>query len=506
MRSFTSVQIFSWIAIVACGGLVHAQNVFTNNSPISIPSSGNAIPYPSTIGVSGLTPPGNISNVVVTLNGVTHPRPSDLDIVLVGPGGQHCELLSDAGNTPAVSGATLTFSRTGRVLTPADLLTAGGTFAPVNFGSTLENFPSPGPGLVSNIDLAVFDGTSAIGTWSLFIIDDNAGPSTTTGSIAGWSIRFNDPIQESTQSGTEFSYQGVLKKDGAPFTGAADLRFSLWNDATSTLPGTQFGGSIERPSVPVQNGIFTTSLDFGPSVFSEKRRFLQVESRVAPETDFTPIFPRTLITGVPFSGTTPLAKAANQLDAPDGSPTKIVEVDNSGFAKVNSSLLVSGNIDVGFDVNVDGKITLAPTSRSRLFPACAWQPVLSSASYATNNGDWITGSTAGSTLTLFMPLNLPDGAIIREITLFCDDSSSTGNVAMSLRRVQNNGSPAVLGAGVLTSGTPGNTSISITGMNETVDANVFAPTLNATWPVPSITNQIRIGNVRVKYDITSPLP
>jgi hypothetical protein len=506
MRSFTSVQIFSWIAIVAYGGLVHAQNIFTNNTPISIPSNGNAITYPSTIGIGGLTPNASISNVVVTLKGVTHPRVSDLDVVLVAPGGQVCMLISDAGNDEAVAGVDLTFSRTGRVLTQTDLIPASGTFAPVNFGNTLENFPTPGPSLVSNTDLAVFDGGSAKLTWSLFIVDDSVGPLTTTGSIAGWSIRFNDPIQESVQSGTEFSYQGVLKKDGTPFTGAADLRFSLWNDAASTLPGSQYGGSILRTGVPVSNGVFTVQLDFGSSVFSEKRRFLQVESMVAPEVDFTAILPRTPVTGVPFAGTTPLAKAANQLDAPDGSPTKVFEVDNSGFAKVNSSLQVSGNTNVGFDVNVGGKITLAPTSRSRLFPACAWQPVLSSASYATNNGDWITGSTAGSTLTLFMPLNLPDGAIIREITLFCDDSSSTGNVAMSLRRVQNNGSPSVLGAGVLTSGTPGNTSISITGMNETVDANVFAPTLNATWPVPSITNQIRIGNVRVKYDITSPLP
>jgi hypothetical protein len=506
MRSFTSVQIFSWIAIAACGGLVHAQNVFTNNAPISIPSNGNAITYPSTIGVPGLTPNTNITNVVVTLKGVTHPRISDLDVVLVAPGGQVCMLMSDAGNDGPVENLDLTFSRTGRLLSQAEPIPGSGTFAPVNFGNTLENFPSPGPSLVSNTDLGLFDGGSAKLTWSLFIVDDSNGPSTTTGSIAGWSIRFNDPVQESVQSGTEFSYQGVLKKDGTPFTGAADLRFSLWNDATSTLPGTQYGGSIVRPGVPVSNGVFTVQLDFGSSVFSEKRRFLQVESMVAPEVDFTAILPRTPVTGVPFAGTTPLAKAANQLDAPDGSPTKVVEVDNSGFAKVNSSLQVSGNTNVGFDVNVGGKINLAPTSRSRLFPACAWQPVVSTVAYTTSNGDWITGSTANSTLTVFMPLNLPDGAIIREITLFCEDSSPTSTVIFTLRKVQNNGSSAVLGASTQTTGTPGNTSITISGLNETLDANVLAYTLNATFAVPSQMNQIRIGNVRVKYDITSPLP
>lgn len=482
-----------------------AQNVFTNNSPLSIPSSGNAIPYPSTIGVSGLTPAGNITNVVVIIKGLTHPRPADLDIVLVGPGGQHCEIFSDAGNTVPIANVDLTFSRTGRPLSAAESQISG-TFSPVNFGITLENFPGPGPGIVSNTDLSVFDGTSAVGTWSLFIIDDSTGPSTTTGSISSWSLRFNDPVQETTQSGTEFTYQGILKKDGTPFTGVADLRFSLWNDASSTLPGTQFGGAIDRLNVPVTGGIFTTQLDFGSSVFSEKRRFLQVESKVAPEASFTPILPRTPVSGVPFAGTTPLATAATRLDSPDGSPTNVVEVDSFGGVKVNSSLQVTGNVNVGIDVNVGGKITLPVTSRSRIFPACAWQPVLSTAAYAVNNSDWVTGATASSTLTMFMPLDLPDGAIIREVTLFCEDSSSTGNVTLSLRKVQNNGGPIVFGGNAATSGTPGNTSISITGMSDVVDANTYAPTLNATWTVPTVVNQIRVGNVRVKYDITSPLP
>lgn len=499
MRTSPRTVLACLIGASAIASAASAQNAFTNSSPISIPSSGNAIPYPSTIGVSGITPPGNITNVVVTLQGLTHPRVSDLDIVLVGPGGQHCILRSDAGGDVATSATTVTFSRTGRVLTNIDAIPSG-TFAPVNFGGTLEDFPGPGPGVVSNTNLGVYDGTSAVGTWSLFIIDDASGPGSTTGTLSGWTIRFNDPIADVAQSATEFSYQGILRKDGAPFSGIADLRFTLWSDASSTDPGAQFGFAIDRPGVPVAGGVFTTMLDFGSGAFSEKRRFLQVESRIAPESGFTPILPRTPITGVPFAGTVPLAKAATRLDAPDGSPTNVVEVDNSGFAKVNSSLIISGS------VNLAGAITLVPTSRSRIFPACAWQPVVSTAAYTTSNGDWITGSTPGSTLTLFMPLNLPDGAIIREITLFFEDSATSTNVTLSLRKVQNNGSPQVFGGSAQNTGTPGNTSISITGLNEVVDSNLLAHTLNASFVVPTTLSQVRIGNVRVKYDITSPLP
>lgn len=488
---------------LAC--VARAQNVFTNNSPIVIPLNGNANPYPSSISVSGLTPPGNITNVVVTLKGVTHSRPSDLDILLVGPGGQHCELLSDAGNTPAVSGVDITISRTGRLLTPADLLTNGGTFAPVNFGSTLENFPAPGPGIVSNTDLGVFDGTSAVGTWSLFIIDDSSGPATTTGSIAGWTIRFNDPVHEAAQSGTEFTYQGVLQKDGTPFSGVADMRFTLWNDATSTLPGSQFGTSIQRLNVPVSGGVFTVPLDFGASVFSEKRRFMQVESKVSPETAFTPILPRTPITGVPFSGTTPLAKAATRLDAPDGSPINVVEVDTFGFAKVNSSMIISGNLDIGFGLNVGGGITLPATSRSRIFPAGLWHPTSSTMGYSLSAGDWFAGSTPSQSVVFMMPLDLPDGAIIREVTLFCDDVSTTGNITFSLRRQPNSGTAATTVASAASSGT-GTTSLTLPALSEATDAATFSHSVIASWTVPATATQIRIGNVRVKYDITSPLP
>ena len=48
------------------------------------PGAGN--PYPSTVSVAGFS--RNPVWVRVTLNGVTHPRPDDLDILLEGPGGR----------------------------------------------------------------------------------------------------------------------------------------------------------------------------------------------------------------------------------------------------------------------------------------------------------------------------------------------------------------------------------------------------------------------------------
>ena len=70
----------------------------------AIPSSGPASTYPAPIQVSGLT--GTITDVDVRLNTLNHPFPSDLDVMLVGPGGQHVVLMSDAGSNVAVVDTT----------------------------------------------------------------------------------------------------------------------------------------------------------------------------------------------------------------------------------------------------------------------------------------------------------------------------------------------------------------------------------------------------------------
>ena len=73
--------------------------VFSNPAAITIPATGTgpgaANPYPSTIVVSGL--PGTITNMTVTLTGMSHTFPDDVDVMLVGPGGQSAILMSDQG-------------------------------------------------------------------------------------------------------------------------------------------------------------------------------------------------------------------------------------------------------------------------------------------------------------------------------------------------------------------------------------------------------------------------
>src|SRR5205085_864879 len=78
---------------------------FTNSSAITIPDTGAANPYPSSISVSGS---GIVTKLTVTISGVNHTFSGDLDFLLVGPGGQNAIIWSDAGGSNALNNVTVT--------------------------------------------------------------------------------------------------------------------------------------------------------------------------------------------------------------------------------------------------------------------------------------------------------------------------------------------------------------------------------------------------------------
>jgi subtilisin-like proprotein convertase family protein len=170
----------------ALGAAAPVTNTLANTATITVPASGtsgNASPYPSTIGVAGLS--GVISHVSVTLSNVNHTFPDDLDILLVGPGGQSVILMSDVGGNPNLVNVTLTFDDNAANTLPDATQITSGRYRPTNIG-TGDTFPSPAPSSGYGAALSAFDGTDPNGTWSLFARDDS---STDTGNIArGWSL------------------------------------------------------------------------------------------------------------------------------------------------------------------------------------------------------------------------------------------------------------------------------------------------------------------------------
>ena len=141
-------------------------------------------PYPSTLTVSGAEK--KITDVNVRLNGFTHTAPADVDMLLVGPGGQQATILSDAGSDTDVSGVNLVLddAAASQVGTPL----VSGTFQPTNFGGP-DAFPAPAPVANGDSTLAVFNGTDPNGTWKLYVVDDTPGD---TGALtAGWALQIS---------------------------------------------------------------------------------------------------------------------------------------------------------------------------------------------------------------------------------------------------------------------------------------------------------------------------
>ncbi len=167
---------------------------YSNTNAIVILDAAPAVPYPSSIIVSNVT--GVVSKVVVSLVGLRHTFPSDIDVLLVGPRGQKVLLMSDAGGSGDVFGITLQFDDSAATALPETAQLVNSTNSPTDYAPA-DSFQAPAPAGPYANALAAFDGTDANGTWSLYVVDDRGSD---TGSISnGWrlSVTTVDPERAS---------------------------------------------------------------------------------------------------------------------------------------------------------------------------------------------------------------------------------------------------------------------------------------------------------------------
>ncbi len=170
-----------------------ALNITTDSTPTTFANSSYiglndiiaaSTPYGTAINVSGLS--GVISNLTVTLNGFSHARPDDVDILLVSPNGKNLALMSDVGGANSVNSLNLTFDDAAANSPPTPLVS--GTFKPLNISSEFfDTFLNPAPlRPYGNSGLSDFENFSPNGEWRLYVVDDSQNNS---GSISGgWSL------------------------------------------------------------------------------------------------------------------------------------------------------------------------------------------------------------------------------------------------------------------------------------------------------------------------------
>jgi uncharacterized repeat protein (TIGR01451 family) len=153
--------------------------------------------YPSSILVECL--PGPILHLAVTIDGINHGFPGDLDVLLAGPGGQTVKLMSDCGRGGDLINTVLTFTDTATTPLPDLPPIVSGTYRPTDYAlGTADLFPAPAPGGTPGTNFDDFLGAEGNGLWSLYIVDDTGGDSGKV--LRGWSLNleWRDTLPELT--------------------------------------------------------------------------------------------------------------------------------------------------------------------------------------------------------------------------------------------------------------------------------------------------------------------
>lgn len=194
-RAAGGVRVFVMVLVMmAVGRFGRAEGAesFFNVSSITIRDNATADPYPSSITVLSLQGISLVTDINVTLYGISHTYLDDVDILLVGPAGQSVILASNvsgSGGGQSVSSQTWTFDDAATTYLPNTNTVTSGTYKPTDYDDQSDPgdvFPAPAPSGSYGTTLSVFNWANPNGLWNLYAVDDYSGDS---GSIAGgWSL------------------------------------------------------------------------------------------------------------------------------------------------------------------------------------------------------------------------------------------------------------------------------------------------------------------------------
>jgi subtilisin-like proprotein convertase family protein len=204
-RSLVVIALGVAAAAAATAGAM-ALLTYSNPAPITINDAmlppTPATPYPSNIAVPATT--GNVSNLTVTISGVSHTFPDDIDMLLVSPNASKMEIWSDACGSAPIPGQapiTVTLSDVAALALPDAGPCITTSYKPGDYSAAQDPFAAPAPagpyaepttnGAATLNSTFAGAGSNPTGTWSLYVVDDLSGDA---GSISGgWALNFTGP-------------------------------------------------------------------------------------------------------------------------------------------------------------------------------------------------------------------------------------------------------------------------------------------------------------------------
>jgi len=191
--------------------------------------------------------------------------------------------------------------------------------------------------------------------------------------------------------GAAFTYQGQLKVNGQPANGLYDFTFQLFDAAGG---GNSFGGVLSTNGLSLTNGLFTVTLDFGPSTFTGPARWLQISVSPNLAGNFTLLDPRQRLTPAPYA-----IFAATSATVTNGA-IGTAQLANAavGGAQVQTGaitapLIASGQVVKSFNALTDN-VTLTPGANITLNTIGNSLQIS-----APNTGGWGLQGTAGTSPT-----------------------------------------------------------------------------------------------------------
>ena len=161
------------------------------------------------------------------------------------------------------------------------------------------------------------------------------------------------PLQTAQAQGTAFSYQGSLNDGGNPANGSYDLSFAAFDAASA---GNLLGVIVTNFSVNVSNGLFTTTVDLGSSVFIGSNVWLEVSVSTNAASTFTILTPRQQFLPTPYAilaGTAALA-GANSVNADSIMPEAIDarKISNGAVVRSLNGLTDTVTISAGTNLTI----------------------------------------------------------------------------------------------------------------------------------------------------------
>lgn len=187
-----------------------------------------------------------------------------------------------------------------------------------------------------------------------------------------------------------------------------------------------------------------------------------------------------------------------------------VRVDPSGNVGIgtlapSAKLDVVGNAEINGNLTVTGTTTIPATSRWYSIPASEFMPEKYNLTY-TIQPYYIYPISGIGSLRFHTGVHLPDGAVIKEFHVGYDDSDATNDISVYLEYTAGNANGVSIIKQLTSSGSPGTDTMSNTLLNYTVNNSTNSYNVRAYWTIPATSGAIKLRNVRIRYEITTPLP